>query len=409
MDNKNRQPRVILHIDMNSFYASVEMADYPELQGKPLAIAGNPEERKGVIVTSSYEARKYGVKTTMLVGEARKLCPSLLIRRPNFDRYREVSKQLFAILREVTELVQPVSIDEGYMDISDLADRHPPELAEELQKRIFADLKVPCSIGIAPNKFLAKMASDMKKPMGCTILRKRDIPKKLWPLPVRDMHGVGEKTAEKLKKIDVRTIGDLANRKEYELKNLLGVNGSKLHQRANGFDEREVDPEAIHSFKSIGASTTLAEDTAEETEVYRTFRELAEKVEGRMKRKEVVGQQLQIMIRYNNRKTVTRTRLLHNNTNSREIISREAVDLFEEHWTQQPIRLLGITMSELVETNEAVEQLNLFTYERVAEKEPLYKTIEELKEKYGSDVFKSSKMPLPSIRTSFQKDFLDGD
>ncbi|SIS36989.1 DNA polymerase IV [Salimicrobium flavidum] len=409
MDKKGQKTKIILHIDMNSFYASVEMADHPELKGKPLAIAGNPEERKGVIVTSSYEARKYGVKTTMLVGEARKLCPSLLIRRPNFERYRDVSKHLFSILREVTDLVQPVSIDEGYMDITDITDEHPPLIAEQLQEKILRELEVPCSIGIAPNKFLAKMASDMKKPMGCTILRKREIPSKLWPLPIREMHGVGEKTAEKLKKIKVNTIGDLANKEEYELKALLGINGQKLHQRANGHDDREVDPEAIHSFKSVGTSTTLPEDTTDETYVYRTFRKLAEKVEVRLKRKNVVGQQLQIMIRYSNRKTVTRSRLLQSYTNSKEEISSEAVDLFEEHWDQRPVRLLGVTISELVEKNEAVEQLSLFDYEKVAEKEPLYKTMEELKEKYGSGVFKDAKTALPPIHTSFQKDFLDED
>ncbi|SDI96794.1 DNA polymerase-4 [Salimicrobium halophilum] len=408
MKSGSSRSKIIFHIDMNSFYASVEMADHPELRGKPLAIAGNPEERKGVIVTSSYEARKYGVKTTMLVGEAKRLCPSLLIRRPNFERYKEVSQAMFSLLREVTPMVQPVSIDEGYIDVTDVASSHyPPDLAKEIQQRIYQELQVPCSIGIAPNKFLAKMASDMKKPMGITILRKRDLSRKLWPLPVRDMNGVGEKTNEKLKKIGIETIEDLATKEEYEVKALLGINGQKLHQRANGFDDREVDPEAIHSFKSIGTSTTLPEDTTSETHINETFRKLADKVENRMKRKNVVGQQIQIMIRYNNRKTVTRSRSLQEYVDKREDIWREAVDLFEEHWNQQPIRLLGITLSELVERTEAVEQLNLFSYEWVAEKEPLYKAMEELRQKYGEGIFHKAKTPPATISTSFQKDFLD--
>ncbi|WP_347862799.1 DNA polymerase IV [Salimicrobium sp. PL1-032A] len=400
--------KIIFHIDMNSFYASVEMAEHPELQGKPLAIAGDPEERRGVIVTSSYEARKYGVKTTMLVGEAKKLCPSLLIRRPNFERYKEVSQAMFSLLKEVTPMVQPVSIDEGYMDVTDVADsHHPPDLAKELQQRIYEELQVPCSIGIAPNKFLAKMASDMQKPMGITILRKRDLPLKLWPLPVREMHGVGEKTNEKLKNAGIETIRDLVAKEEYEMKALLGVNGQKLHRRANGLDDREVDPEAIHSFKSIGSSTTLPEDTVSETQINETFRKLALKVENRMKRKNVVGQQIQIMIRYNNRKTMTRSRTFQGYVDKREDIWREAVDLFEAHWNQQPVRLLGITLAELVEKNEVVEQLNLFSYEKVAQKEPLYRAMEELREKYGEGVFEKAKTPPATISTSFQKDFLD--
>src|SRR5574342_715287 len=180
--------RVIFHVDMNSFYASVEMAYDPTLKGKPLAIAGNPEERRGIIVTCSYEARKFGVRTTMPLWEAKKLCPNLIIKKPNFERYRSASAAMFDLLRQYTELVEPVSIDEGYMDITDCSDLgSPPQIAESIQKRILEQLDLPCSIGIAPNKFLAKTASDMKKPMGITVLRKRDIPRILWPLEAGEM------------------------------------------------------------------------------------------------------------------------------------------------------------------------------------------------------------------------------
>ncbi len=165
--------RIIFHIDMNSFYASVEMAYDPSLRGKPIAVAGNVKERKGIIVTCSYEARARGVKTTMPVWRAKRLCPELIVVPPNFDRYRSSSKEMFSILREYTDLVEPVSIDEGYMDITDTPHRHRAyETAEDIQARLQKELLLPSSIGIAPNKFLAKMASDMKKPLGITILRK---------------------------------------------------------------------------------------------------------------------------------------------------------------------------------------------------------------------------------------------
>src|SRR4051794_8316975 len=290
--------RVILHVDMNSFYASVEMAYEPKLKGKPLAIAGNVEERRGIIVTCSYEARKFGVKTTMPLWEARKLCPQLIVMKPNFERYRAASMGMFEILRHYTELVEPVSIDEGYMDITESFEFGSPiEIAESIQKRVLEQLDLPCSIGIAPNKFLAKMASDMKKPMGITILRKRDIPKVLWPMNTNEMHGVGKKTAEKLQTIGIYTIGELAKGNEIQLKTLLGINGIRLKERANGIDYRPVDPEAIEEFKSIGNSTTLPRDVSNQQELFRVLTALAETVSVRLKRKKVLAGTLGITIR----------------------------------------------------------------------------------------------------------------
>jgi len=401
--------RVIFHVDMNSFYASVEMAFDPKLKGKPLAIAGNPEERRGIVVTSSYEARKFGVKTTMPVGEARRLCPELMVMRPNFERYRTASKEMFKILADVTSLVQPVSIDEGYMDITNCASQgSPPEIAERIQQRIADELDLPCSIGIAPNKFLAKMASDMKKPMGITILRKRDLQNKLWPLPIEEMYGVGDKTAEKLRRIKVETIGDLAVHSVLELKRLLGINGERLQNRANGEDQRPVDPDAVHEFKSIGTSTTLPEDTTDDQEVRSVLRRLTHKVEARMKNKKVLAQNVQLMIRYHDRKTVTRSRQLKEFIQSAEDLFQVSLQLFDEHWNQEPIRLLGITAQDLAEKSEITQQLDLFNYEQYASKEKLYKAIDDLTEKYGSNPFQPLSAPQNNtVTTSFQKDFLD--
>ncbi|WP_442594737.1 DNA polymerase IV [Neobacillus sp. D3-1R] len=404
--------RVILHVDMNSFYASVEMAYDPSLKGKPLAIAGNVEERRGIIITCSYEARKFGVKTTMPLWEAKKLCPGLIVMKPSFDRYRAASLGMFDILRQYTDLVEPVSIDEGYMDITDSYHFGSPiEIAQTIQKRILEQLDLPCSIGIAPNKFLAKMASDMKKPMGITVLRKRDIQKVLWPLPTYEMHGVGRKTSEKLLTIGVKTVGDLASANEIQLKGLLGINGVRLKERANGNDQRHVDPDAVSDFKSIGNSTTLPKDTTNQKELFRVLDHLSETVSVRMKRKKVVATTIGITIRYKDRKTVTRSKKLSNPFFKREEIFAAAKRLFLKHWTGDPVRLLGITSTDLTEHDHAVKQLDLFSFEKEAKIEPLIQTLSMLKEKYGKNIIeqaseKEIQKNQAGTFTSFNRDFL---
>ncbi|MEH7308098.1 DNA polymerase IV [Neobacillus drentensis] len=405
--------RVILHVDMNSFYASVEMAYDPNLKGKPLAIAGNVEERRGIIVTCNYEARKFGVKTTMPLWEARKLCPQLIVMRPNFERYRAVSIGMFEILRHYTDLVEPVSIDEGYLDITESFEYGSPiEIAESIQKRILEQLDIPCSIGIAPNKFLAKTASDMKKPMGITILRKRDIPNVLWPLNTNDMHGVGKKTAEKLQTIGIHTIGDLAKGNEIQLKTLLGINGIRLKERANGIDYRPVDPESIEEFKSIGNSTTLPRDISNQHELFRVLTSLAETVSVRLKRKKVLAGTLGITIRYKDRRTITRSKKLPNPTNHKDDISSFAQQIFLNAWNGDAVRLLGITGNDLVDHDHAYKQLDLFSYEKDAKKEPLLNALSSLREKYGKKIIENAgahQTPTSDnigAGTSFNKDFL---
>lgn len=407
-----KKGRVIFHVDMNSFYASVEMAYNPKLKGIPLAIAGNPEERKGIVVTSSYEARAKGVKTTMPLWQARQLCPELRVLRPNFDRYRTASREIFKMMAEITPLIQPVSIDEGYMNVTDCEKiGNPLEIADNFQSRIKRELDLPSSIGIAPNKFLAKMASDMKKPMGITVLRKRDLPHKLWPLPIEEMYGVGEKTAAKLRAVDLKTIGDLAKGDLYQLKQVLGINGERLQNRANGIDTRPVDPEAVHEFKSIGSSQTLPNDTTDDAEIRKLMNQLADNVERRMKRKQAAGRSIQVTIRYYDRKTITRSKKLQTYIENKEDILYFASELLHKHWNLEPIRLLGITVQDVEEKQHIAKQLDLFTYETEAGKEKLYNAIDQLTKKYGKSPFKQIKNEVKDDdqqpRTSFQKDFLD--
>lgn len=408
---KTKGPRVIFHVDMNSFYASVEMAYNPDLKGKPLAIAGNPEERRGIIVTSSYEARAKGIKTTMNVWEARKLCPELIVMRPNFDRYRAASREIFKMLADITPYVQPVSIDEGYMDVTDsLTQENPVQIAHDVQQRISNELDLPCSIGVAPNKFLAKMASDMKKPMGITVLRKREIHEILWPLPIEKMYGVGEKTAEKLKRIGVETIGDLAKKDVYGLKQILGINGERLQNRANGVDPRPVDPDAVYEFKSIGSSQTLPHDTTNEREIQQLMELLGDNVARRLNRKQAAGKSVQLMIRFHDRKTITRSKKLTHYIETKEEILQIASELLQSHWNGDPVRLIGITVQDINEKQHIGKQLDLFTYEKEQDKEKLYTAIEDLSKKYGKNPFKQwtkKDMVDEQPKTSFQKDFLD--
>ncbi|MDE1439613.1 DNA polymerase IV [Bacillus licheniformis] len=414
MSADKQKGRVIFHIDMNSFYASVEMAYDPSLKGRPLAIAGNAKERKGIVVTCSYEARARGVKPPMPLWEAKRLCPELIVKEPNFDRYRSSSREMFQVLREYTDLVEPVSIDEGYMDLTDTPYRNRAcETAKEIQERLQKELLLPSSIGIAPNKFLAKMASDMKKPLGITILRKREVPRILWPMDISEMYGVGRKTAEKLKTLEIEKIGDLAAADEYALKRLLGINGPRLKRRANGIDTGEVNPDRIYEFKSVGNSSTLPHDSTDEKELFGLIDKLSISVSDRLKRKEVMAAKVFIMIRFADWTNITRSKTLLNPTDSKDEIAKESKALFRQHWHGSPVRLLGVTGTDLVNRKEAVKQLDLFSFHEDAKDEPIQKVMAELNEKYGTDLIKKGvrivKKESKTSGTSFNKDFFQDE
>lgn len=386
------QPRVILHVDMNSFYASVEQSYDPSLKGLPLAIAGNPKHRRGIIVTCSYEARAKGVYTTMNVGEARRICPELVVIPPDFDKYRLASESVFNILRTYTDLVEPVSIDEAYMDITHIGGlTNALAITNNIQQRILQELDLPCSIGIGPNKFLAKTASDMKKPLGITILRKREVGQKLWPLPVIDMHGVGKSTEEKLHSIDVYTIGQLANCDEGKLKSLLGKNGIRLRNRANGNDSNPVDPEAAAERKSVGSSTTLSTDLTRLEDCLKTFQWLAEKVSLRLERQQLAGNVLMIQIRTADWVNYTRSKTVVNPIYQAEAIYEEAIQLFKKHWNEEPVRLLGITLSNVIPIEEVYEQLSMYNYEAHANEEKMERLVDSLQAKFGEHLIHRGK------------------
>ncbi len=380
---------VILHLDMNSFFASVEQAHDPSLKGIAMAVAGNPKERRGILVTCSYEARAFGIYTTMTVGEAKRLCPELVIVPPDFEKYRTASTAVFDLLRTYTELVEPVSIDEAYIDITSIGGlTHAVEIATEMQQRILRELDLPCSIGIAPNKFLAKTASDMKKPMGITILRKREVESVLWPLPIIDMHGVGKSTEKKMHTLEIYTIGDLAQKEEAIIKTALGKHGLRLRNRANGIDHRPVDPEAADERKSVGSSTTLPIDETDYEGCLKVFKWLAAKVADRLDKRQLAGTVVMIQIRTADWRNQTRSRTVHNPLYEEQDIYKEAIDLFKRHWDREPVRLLGITVSNVVPVNELNEQLSIYNFEKYAKEEAVNDLLSQIEQKFGPGAVK---------------------
>lgn len=402
--------RILFHLDMNSFFASVEQAHDPSLKGKPIAVAGNPKERKGIIITCSYEARAHGIYTTMPVWEAKRKCPSLLFIAPTFERYRIASQAMFAILRDYTPLVEPVSIDEGYVDVTNIVEgREAIELAKTIQSRIIRELDLPCSIGIAPNKFLAKMASGMKKPMGITILRKRELPELLWPLAVEEMHGIGDKTAAKLKEKNIVTIADLAALSEKQAAEILGRHGEKLWKRAHGIDLRPVDPDSIYDRKSVGNSMTLSYDEMSKATLYTHIEKLSRKVAGRLKEKAYVGYTVHVQIRYHDWQNKSKSRTFKEPIHRYEDIERHSKRLFNELWTKEPVRLLGVTVQQLKEPGEITEQLTFETYEKVAKDEPVEALIKDFQKKYGEASIRKGvpNKPHSGSTSSFSKDFLN--
>lgn len=379
--------RIIFHIDCNSFFASCEMARDPSLKEKPVVVAGDPKERRGIVLAANYLAKQLGIYTTMPLWEAKKRCPSLVVRKPNFSLYRAISQQMFERLQCVSPILERASIDEGYLDVTEMAPSvHPLILAENIQRDLLETAQIPVSIGIAPNKFLAKMASEIKKPLGITILRKRDVPNVLWPLAVENMHGVGKKTAKKLNALGIVTIGDLAKADETTLQQTLGIYGSRLKEWANGIDHRSVDPEEGEKRKSIGNSTTLPYDVAGKKVLLDVLHQLADSVSKRMKQNKVVSTTVQLTIRYHNFQTITRSKTWDNPFQEAEDIFRYAAYLLQKHWNGEPIRLLGITALDVFDRKEAVKQLDLFHYEEEAKNEALWKTIEQLQKKFGTSV-----------------------
>lgn len=408
--------RVILHLDMNAFYCSVHEAEEPHLyRGKPTAVAGSVELRKGIVVTCSYAARSKGVKTGMTVRQATRLCPELILIRPDFDLYRKYSRGFMSIAMQFTPQVEATSIDECYLDISGSKQFGTPlEIARTIQQRIWNEWSLPCSIGVAPNKLLAKIASDMHKPNGLTVLRLRDVPEVLWNKPCDVLFGIGRKSAEKLRKLNIMTIGELAAAEEALLTRQFGVYGSWMKAAAYGHDDSPVK-EGRERNKSIGHMTTLAADVMKREDAHRVLLNLADQTGRRLRRQKLMAKTLQVTIRRPDMSTIQRSATLEVPSETADLFYKEACKLFDANWREgEPVRLLGLTLAQLSPREETAVQLDLFSYEEQPKKEALTRVMDALRDKFGEAAVLTAGMlgddPSALIRnkrirgTSLQKD-----
>lgn len=382
--------RVIFLVDMNAFYISCEKTRHPEIEGKPAAVAGDPVNRTGIILTANYEARKYGVKTTMILREAFRLCPDLIIIPPDHRFYEKKSKEVMQILSSYTPIVEQNSIDEAWLDMTgcERLFGQPLESAKSIMDRIKNELNLWCSIGISENKFLAKMASEMKKPLGITELWKKDIEEKLWPLPVDYMYGVGKQTAKKLNSMGIYTIKDLALTKREDIYHKLGKIGVELVLLANGIDDTPVNMDR-EDIKSIGRSTTLPNDITDIEDAKAILMELSDDIGMTARESGKKGNTVQITIKYSNFNTITRQMTISPTYNIKDIYAA-GVKLLEKNWSNEPVRLLGISLSGF--QNES-EQISLFQLDKNEAKgdekiDNLENTILKIRKKYGADIIK---------------------
>jgi len=351
--------RVYFHIDLNAFYANAECLLDPELKGKPIAVAG--QTRRSVVSTASYEARVFGVHSAQPIAEAEKLCPELLIIEPHFHYYAALSRSFIEIVRRYTSEIEQASIDECYADMTEEIRKYekPLDLAWKIQHEILSELGLPCSIGVGPNMFLAKMASDMKKPMGITVLRIREAETKLWPLSIGEMRGVGLKTVPLLNDLGIHTIGDLANVQDPEqLRPIFGKNTELMIRRAHGYDDRQLVTEA--DSKSMGVSETFLEDITDYDEIRGYFREMSRRLSERLRREHKIGTTISIRIKYYDFQNTDRSQKLDQPIFRADDLFVQAMSLFDDNWEGDPIRLTGLSVSDFVSEEAAATQINLF-------------------------------------------------
>jgi DNA polymerase-4 len=355
--------RKILHVDMDAFFASIEQRDNPEYRGKPVIIARHPKENsgKGVVSTASYEARKFGVHSAMSAAEAYRLCPQGIFVSGNYEKYREVSQQVRAIFKRYTDIIEPLSIDEAFLDVTKnkMGLAYAMDVAKEIQTAIYQELNLTCSIGVSYNKFIAKLASDYQKPFGMTIITpKRAIPF-LEQLPIEDYYGVGMRSAEKMHDLGIYTGADLKNLSQDECIQYFGKAGLALYERVRGVDNRPVKVSRVR--KSIGKERTFYPFLYHDNEVEETLRKLAGSVSKAMKDKGVHGKVVTLKFRDADFTTVTRQRSLVDPIVDTADIYFYAADLWQEYGdVSKGVRLLGITLSDLTEITFENIRLNLY-------------------------------------------------
>jgi Nucleotidyltransferase/DNA polymerase involved in DNA repair len=343
----------ILHVDMDAFFASVEQRDNPELRGKPVIVGGVSE--RGVVSTCSYEARKFGVHSAMPMFMAREKCPNGIYISGRYGRYTKVSQEIFKILNEVTPLVEQVSIDEGFLDLSQGKFKNGMEAARYIKNRVYKEVELTLSIGISYNKFLAKLASDWNKPNGIKEIGREMVPDILLPLSISKIHGLGKVSVAKLNNMGIYYIKDLYKMPKKFYLDYLGKNGLEIYDRIRGIDYRKV--EVLHERKSVGKERTLKADTKNKEELLEYIKEFSFEIEDVLSRKNVIGKTITLKYKNKDFENHTRSKTLNNYIGTGEEIYKAAEELLENEELNEEIRLIGISISSFKETE--VEQLSL--------------------------------------------------
>jgi DNA polymerase IV len=372
--------RTILHVDMDAFYAAVEQLDRPELAGQPVVVGGSGG--RGVVAAASYEVRRFGVHSAMPMREALRRCPQAIVVTPRFRRYREISAKVFEIFREFTELVEGLSLDEAFLDVtaSTTLFGSGEDMAREIRKRIRERTGLTASVGVSHNKLLAKLASEMSKPDGLTVIRPEDITAMLDPLPVGRLFGIGPKTAARLEEQGIFTLGQLRTAPESLLWPLLRRETRKFQDRAAGIDERPVVSDAPE--KQISAEETFETDIRDHKELMARLAQLADRTTARLRARQFKAGMVSIKVRRRDFETYTRQRSFNPPTQETRLIAQVAADLLE-HWLQeQPraaVRLLGVGVGDL----EPEQQLDLFTSQGELEMQRLDDALDRIQGRFG--------------------------
>jgi DNA polymerase-4 len=379
--------RIILHVDMDAFFASVEQRERPWLSGKPVIVGGDPQKRHGVVSAASYPARKYGVKAGMPLAMARRLCPcATFITLTDIEKYNYISSQLVEIFYHFTPLVEPFSIDEAFLDISGCRRLFgtPSQLAQKLKNEIKNELGLSCSVGIAPNKLLAKLSSSLNKPDGLTVISKDKVKETLYPLEVGKLWGIGEKTSTVLSKLGIRTMGDLASFPAEVLKNQFGKVGEWLHLIANGIDDSSVLVKGPQE-KGMGHQHTLPKDTNDPDEISSVLLSLSSTVARRLRQKRLQGRTVTLKLRYSDFVTLSRSETIPHPTDSEHAIYKVAKKLaFNLDLGIRKARLLGISVSNLVRDKFSF-QTSLSLSEYYDKRRDVYYVIDKIKDKFGEN------------------------
>lgn len=376
--------RVYFHIDLNAFFASCEELLDPSLKGKPLVVGG--KSRRSVISTANYEARKYGIHSAMPMQQAEKLCKDLVIVNGHYAFYSDMSHQFMQIIHSYTDLVEKASIDECYADMTDVICRYPKPLdvAFEIQRRVLEETGLRCSIGIGPNMFLAKMASDMKKPMGITVLRIRDVPEKMWPLPIKEMQGIGKRTVPLMEDLNIHTIKDLATYQDLNaLKPVLGKNIESMIKRANGYDDRTLMTD--YDSKSMGISETLLEDVTDYDELRGLIRTLCRRLSKRLKEAHKAGYHVSMRICYYDFRNANKSKKLSAPIWTSDDLFVQAMILFDSSYEEEEaVRLIGVSVSDFASEDFLTKQVSLFD---APEEESTSEILHDLNHQLGIQAF----------------------